>query len=73
MTQVGTTSFYYYNFSGITYGTTYVYQIVISTLLNPPEAYRYGASTLESEFNFDACYGPKCSQDEVFEDTKMLI
>ena len=27
----------------------------------------------EKEFNFDACFGSKTSQEEIFDDTKMLI
>lgn len=32
-----------------------------------------GNQSFEQEFNFDACFGGFTSQEDIFEDTKMLI
>jgi hypothetical protein len=32
-----------------------------------------GNQMTEQEFNFDACFGSFAKQEEIFEDTKMLI
>ena len=43
MTQVGTTAFYYYNFSTSSYGTYYNYLITGDGFLAPAERYKYGS------------------------------